>query len=107
MQDIEAAQKSISKALVVAMTSKSQQRGKYNSYSLEQRAKIGRFFAENGPTWAARHFTAVWDINVNEATARRLKSKYLDKLRDLKQRSQEDSNGKPIAVTMLETKYRG
>jgi len=42
VKDIEAAQKSISKALDVAATIKSQQRGKYNSYSPEQRAKIGK-----------------------------------------------------------------
>ena len=88
MKDIEAAQKSISKALDVAASMKS--RGKYNSYSAEQRAKIGKYAAaENGPTLAARHFTATWGININESTARRLKSEYLNKLEEIsKQRSQ-------------------
>ena len=50
--DIEAAQKSISKAIDVA-SDKSHQRGKYNSYSPEQRAGIGKYATENGATRAA------------------------------------------------------
>ena len=52
--DIEATQKSISKAIEVA-SDKSHQRGKYNSYSPEQRAGIGKYAAENGATHAAKH----------------------------------------------------
>ena len=52
--DIEATQKSISKAIDVA-SDKSHQRGKYNSYSPEQRARIGKYAAENGATRAAKH----------------------------------------------------
>ena len=60
--DIEAAQKSISKAIDVA-SDKSHQHGKCNSYSPEQRARIG-----NMPrrmvlhVHAAKHFTAAWGI---------------------------------------------
>lgn len=109
MKDIEAVQKSISMTLDVTASTKSQQRGKCNSYSPEQRAKIGKYVAENGLTQAARHFTAIWGINVNESTARRLKSEYLNKLEKIsKQRSQEDdSTGEPIVVTTLETKDSG
>ena len=57
--DIEAAQKSISKAINVA-SDKSQQRWKYNSYSPEQRARIRKYATENGATRAAKHFTAAW-----------------------------------------------
>ena len=42
----------------------------------QQRAKIGKYASENGPTRAAKHFTATWGIHVNESTARRLKSEY-------------------------------
>ena len=66
--DIEAAQKSISKAIDV-VSDKSHQHGKYNSYYLEQRATIGKYATENG---AAKHFTAAWGISINESTARRL-----------------------------------
>ena len=52
--DIEAAQKSISKAIDV-VSDKSHQRGKYNSYSPEQRAGIGKYTVENGAKCAAKH----------------------------------------------------
>ena len=90
-KDIEAAQKSIANAVSVA-AEKPQSRGKYNSYSKEQfilkrtihtqknnsyskeqRAMIGNYAAENGPTCAAKHYSAVWGIPINESTARRLK----------------------------------
>ena len=104
-EDIEAAQKSMSKALATS----TEPRGKYNSYSFEQRAMIGKYAAENGATSAARHFTTVWGINVNESTARRLKSQYLKKLEDIsKQRRRENaSTSEPIVITTLETKDRG
>ena len=31
-------------------------RGKYNEYTPEERAQIGKYSTENGPTRAARHF---------------------------------------------------
>ena len=52
--DIGAAQKSISKAIDV-VSDKSHQRRKYNSYSPEQRAGIGKYAADNGATRAAQH----------------------------------------------------
>ena len=55
--DIEAAQKSISKAIDVA-SDKSHQRRKYNSYFPEQWARIGKYAVENGAMRAAKHFTA-------------------------------------------------
>lgn len=108
-KDIESAQKSISKALDAAASDKSQQRGKYNSYSPEQHAELGKYVAENGPTCAAKDFTAVWSIPINESTARRLKSEYVNKLKEeiSKQHSQDASAGEPIIITTLETKCRG
>ena len=52
-ENIEAAKKGVTKALNTAFDSKSQERGKYNSYTAEQRAKISKYATENGPTRAA------------------------------------------------------
>ena len=52
----------------------------YNKYTPEQRAMIGRYAAENGPTCAANHFTTMLKMKVPEPTARRLKKEYLAKL---------------------------
>ena len=71
--DIEAAQKSISKAIDVA-SDNSHQRGKYNSYSPEQRAGIGKYAEENGATRAAKYSLQqrLGYFYLNESTARRL-----------------------------------
>ena len=37
-------------------------RGKYNSYTPEERAKIGKYAAENGSTRAARYFSELLEI---------------------------------------------
>ena len=47
--------------------------GSYTGYTSEERAKIGRYAAENGPARATRHFA------VPETTARRLKCKCLQR----------------------------
>ena len=52
-------------------------RGKYSSYTAEERARIGGYAAENDPTRVARHFSKIWDRTVPETTARRLKQEYL------------------------------
>ena len=52
-------------------------RGKYNSYSPEERAAIGKYAAENGATRAAKHFSRTLGQTVNESTTRRLKGEYL------------------------------
>ena len=57
---------------------------KYNEYTREQRAEIGRYAAENGSTRAAKHFFHVLNTNVPELTARRLKREYLKKLQDVR-----------------------
>ena len=50
-------------------------RGKYE-YTSEERAQIGKYAAENGPTRAARHFSELMNRKVPETTARRLKAVY-------------------------------
>ena len=69
----------------------------YSSYSAEDRACIGRYAAEHGPTKASRHFT------VPESMARLLKKQYLSELNSRRQNSVE---GIP-EVTSLPTKARG
>ena len=69
-EDIEAAQKSVADAVNTAANKsqpRSQRRGQYNSYSKEQRARIGMYAAENGATRAAKHYSAVWGIPINKS----------------------------------------
>ena len=40
-----------------------EKRTRYNDYTPEQRAEIGRYAAENGPTRAATHFSRVLNTN--------------------------------------------
>ena len=49
--------------------------GSYTGYTYEERAKIGRYAAENGPGRATGHFV------VPETIARRLKYEYLQRIR--------------------------
>ena len=77
--EVESADNALAKALEPA--SKQTVRGKYNCYTPEQRTQIGKYATENGATNAAKHYTAAWGITINESTARRLKSEYLDKLK--------------------------
>ena len=82
---------------------------------MEQCARIGKYAAENGATRAAKHYSAVWGIPINESTARRLKSQYLEKLRKeslerrkkLAESQKASTSGEPIIITELETKPRG
>ena len=48
-------------------------RGSYTGYTSEERVKIGRYAAKNGPARATRHFA------VPETTERRLKYEYLQR----------------------------
>ena len=74
-------------------------RTKYASYTPQERALIGKYAAENGPTKAARHFSNVLKKAVPEPTARRLKKEYLRKLAE----NTRDEN-LPRTVTSLPTK---
>ena len=75
---------------------------------------IGKYAAENGATRAAKHYSAVWGIPINESTARRLKSQYLEKLHEealeqhkkLAESQEASASGEPIVITELETKPR-
>ena len=81
-------------------------RGKYNGYKPEQRAQIGKYTAENGPTRAAKHFSKLMSKNIPEPTAKRLKTEYLSKLRAL-QEVQDVNDETPLTVKNLPTKEQG
>ena len=107
-KEVESADKSVVKALESA--AERTVRGKYNCYTSEQRAQIGKYAAENGPTNAAKRYTAMCGINVNESTARRLKSEYLQKFnQEIAATRAQNSKGtsRSITIEALETKERG
>ena len=106
-KEVESADKAVAKALESA--SKRTVRGKYNSYTPEQRVEIGKYAAENGATNAAKRYTAVWGITVNESTARRLKSEYLEKLKQevSKRKTIMQGTSESITIKALEIKERG
>ena len=104
-KDIRCANESVLKKLEVKKpTRKVSTREKYNGYTSEQRARIAKYAAENGPTRASRHFSTRWNINVPELSVRRLKAEYLSKLKEVSARC--DENEAPN-VTSLPTKPQG
>ena len=58
--------------------------GKYAIYTAVERARIGKYAAENGTTRACKHFSQLWKRDVPEATVRRLKNEYLTQLNQQK-----------------------
>ena len=81
---------------------------------------IGKYAAKNGPTNAAKHYTAVRGIKINESTASRFKEKYLKKLKEILEQNKkqqvaeskkasdsEEYKEEHIIITELETKPRG
>ena len=81
----QAAEQCLRKYSVTSVKPK-EKRTKHNDYTPEQRAEIGRYAAENGPTRAAKHFFSVLNTNVPEPTARRQKNEYLIKLKGIRSR---------------------
>ena len=57
LKDIRSANESVVKCLNKPSVSKVLSREKYNAYTPEQRAQVGKYSAENGPARAARHFS--------------------------------------------------
>ena len=90
------ADKTVAKALE---STKPTGRGKYNSYSRQQRAQIGHYAADHGPTKAAAHFSSLWKIHINESTAKRLKSEYLEALSKACEEALKDTDKPKEAVT--------
>ena len=74
--EVEAASNLVSSALQLVMERFSQ--GKYNYYTPQQRAKIGKYAAENDPMRAAKHFTVIWGIHMNEFYSEKDKVRILE-----------------------------
>lgn len=82
--------------------------GRYNSYTAEQRASIGKYAAENGPTKAARRFSKLLKCDINESTARKLKSDYLKELAIRTKMAHIQSNSNPdTQIVALPKKSQG
>ena len=97
-KDLKLANKRVKSCLEDAKTDPPKaKRGKYNVYTPDERAQIGRYASENGPTRAAKHFSKLWNRKVPEPTARRLKSEY--------QRTMHETG--VAAVRKLPTKPQG
>ena len=58
-------------------------RGKYENYSSEERASIGKYAALHGATKASKHYSKAWGRKVPESTARHLKKEYNKKLKEV------------------------
>ena len=72
------------KSLQKKVTSRSPSKPiRYNDYTPEERASIGKYAAENGIASAVRHFSRVGSKKVPKSTARRLKNEYLRKMKEL------------------------
>ena len=100
-KDLECANKNVSAILLSNDSVNEMRRGKYNSYTPKERAKIGQHAAIYGATSAARYFTGVFSRDLNESTARRLKTEYLQQLKEKRQ------SGKTPVITELITKEKG
>ena len=74
-KDLEKANAKVKRSIEreAAKPQKASPQGKYNDYTPQERAWIGKHAAENGPTKAAKHFSQVLNQKVPETTVRRLK----------------------------------
>ena len=57
--------KEVNREVQQASSCSNKKRGKYNSYTPQQRAQVGKYTAENGPANAAAHFTRTFGFKVN------------------------------------------
>lgn len=71
--------------------------------TIPTRGEIGKYAAENGATSAAKYFSSKWNVTINESTARRLKTEYLEKLNE----ALKSKPGETVTVDSLETKQKG
>ena len=81
-----------------------QGRGKYNKYTPEERAAIGKYTAENGPGKACKHFTKALGRSIPESTARKLRAEYL---RQLKIEVETEGPSCSPHIKVLPTKRQG
>ena len=87
---------------------------KYNHCTAEERAMLGRYAVENGPTRVSKHFSKLLRKNISEPTTRRFKEEYLLKLKELlKEKPQEklsmanSTAVNPVEIKSLPSKHQG
>ena len=74
---------------VEAVVVRQQKTKLYHSYSSKQRADIGRYAAQHGPTAASRQFTKELGHPVTESTARKFRDLYCKELESSRKRHTE------------------
>ena len=93
-------------------TSAARKRGKYQHYSAETRAKIGKFSSENGNSKAINHFKEELPT-LKESTVRTLRQAYEKRLREEKKKGNidatitaipSDTRGRPPILRDLDSK---
>ena len=82
----------------------------YTSYFTDDRACIGKYAAEHGPTKASRHFSSLLERPVLESTSCLLKKQYLmelkNKRRDGDKQEVKSLQRKCVAVPFCQLTYR-
>ena len=105
--ELEATNACVGKVLTATTVS----RRKYNRYTPEERAAIGKYAAENGPTRMAKYFSVKLKMHISEPTARKFKEEYLRKLQELITKqpcsSSSSTTCMPVEVKVLPTKTQG
>ena len=81
-------------------------RVKYNDYSASEKAQIGKYAAENGPTRAVQHFSKTLSMKIPETTSRRLKAEYLATLKVEKKEARGSEVPQPVTVLLKMTAGR-
>ena len=83
VQDIESANKKVKFEIDNSNVPPGKKRKvSYITYTAEERASIGRYSSQHGPTAASRYFTKKFGRLIPEASARRFKKEYLLKLKE-------------------------
>ena len=67
----------LNNSIELPKTPKREKGGKYNVYSPEVRANIGKYAVENGVMNAARHFSKELESPIRESTVRNFKKAYM------------------------------
>ena len=93
-------------------TSAARKRGKYQHYSADTGAKIGKYGSENGNSKAINHFTEELST-IKESTVRTFKQAYEERLREEKKKGNigatitaipSDTRGRPPILRDLDSK---
>lgn len=104
------------KEVETAIVKNERQTKQYCSYSAKERASIGRYAAQHGPTAAARHFSKLLGHPVPESTARKFRNLYRTELETNRKRHAESlpsiselppkKRGRPLLIGDLIAQFR-